>query len=748
MFHLNNILITLIFKNMKAKQLFKISALLFIPLFYFLVFSGFKETGSINLNLSNAGIVSPVPQSRNFQNYIWNNDYTTTPGNWVISNLGKYKQSLNFTGINIYEVINENNLGSDWYGTFDADLTPDQKTHIDQVSDGVMQTEGMDLLFERIKISRLCYGQRLVYEAEGNNNITFNDGFSYQTVRGEIIQDQGKTVVYASDINDATPRYICENIYENLQHGDMMHSNLQRTDAGTWFLKPMMKIPTGVPDNTDVVRVDVINYKNQTVKSVTIKARNFGIRGGYTEVYNFLQGEPTLDITGGDGTTHNPPQLNDGMKQQALNDPWWAWKDNAKTDFKIWWFGNCDVWFDKITVDDEVANRLFAPLLNFDPKIEDELSAADSYNWGFTYFTDEMFYSQIPCMQYVQNKMNDYNSLHGTSFKLHFAASNFLNTYSTKNNDLVFKPILDGLKPAAYNPDAHEFLDAWIPVNAYHPNNLDGRIPDLWKKSDADYNNFLQNRVFGDKNSISPESILNSGWLTGLVAPPPWGSFIYQVEKGAVQRNTYSPNTKFIMQPQIQFWGETTNNGSHFGWAAREPSSQEIEAQAMISLAHGADGLCWYLFQSVEYPVSSSLSRSYIPPYPAESPATETRIALGLLDEGTSTGQERHNNIYGQDKWNDVAAMNLKLLNWKPTLDAITWQSGWSVHSENANHEFITDIQSIDPEMTSQNPCTNDYQTSGLPYGPWLDCPDERYWEMGFFFPNNLPKEIVKPIKN
>jgi hypothetical protein len=68
--------------------------------------------------------------------------------------------------------------------------------------------------------------------------------------------------------------------------------------------------------------------------------------------------------------------------------------------------------------------------------------------------------------------------------------------------------------------------------------------------------------------------------------------------------------------------------------------------------------------------------------------------------------------------------MNLKLLHWKPALDSITWQSGYSVHAEGVGHEFINDIYSLyrDPQSPDEFPIQNDDET--------------KYWEMGFFTPD------------
>jgi hypothetical protein len=214
---------------------------------------------------------------------------------------------------------------------------------------------------------------------------------------------------------DATPRDIAWGIYENLQFGDLPFWNVQLADAGTWHVKPMMKIDRQVafqhPDY-EVIRIEVYNYNgNNThpptpIKTITIKAGDFIIGGnydgGYIDVYSLPSSE--LQVTGGDGKSiNNPPQLNDG--QQI--DYWKDWDTNCKIDFKVHWLGQVEVWFDKMTVDDQIANELLSTdrCGNFDDKI---LEMATSEN--FLYIVDivkqrKFGHENIEPINYILNIM-------------------------------------------------------------------------------------------------------------------------------------------------------------------------------------------------------------------------------------------------------------------------------------------------------------------------------------------------------
>ena len=84
--------------------------------------------------------------------------------------------------------------------------------------------------------------------------------------------------------------------------------------------------------------------------------------------------------------------------------------------------------------------------------------------------------------------------------------------------------------------------------------------------------------------------------------------------------------------------------------------------------------------------------------------------------------------MYGQQKWKAVRNLNLKIEHWKPTLDKINWTSGWSVHNDGADHNYISDIKSIIVHSNPPIACEED--------NIYYDCQEERYWEMGFFDPD------------
>ncbi|MBK8981338.1 MAG: hypothetical protein IPM38_03200 [Ignavibacteria bacterium] len=428
------------------------------PLIFYLVISGYKSSeseGAEKKTFQNA-VVSEGSDTnllgKNFINSIFNLPYSDENSKfWVSKYLSKQKNALHFNTSQVYDNINGDENGTVRYGQFGPSLSQEQKGNVQGLSDSITETNNLNAFVERSKISKLCYAQRLIYEAEGDSNLAYNYGFNYRTSRASIIQDSGRTVVYASSTGDSTPRYICEDIYENLQHGDLPYFNLQYSDNGLWYLKPMMRIDSNIVDSEpekSVVRIDIINYSGNTIKQIELKAKNFkdeneNYNGQYLDVYSGLATDSLLEILGRNDSIN-------GLSYGIDYDNWESWDTACHIDFKVWWYGKVNVWFDKMTVDDSWSNILFDPssFNNFDARIEDEISAYQQYGWDFVYYIDEIVASNVPCIKYVKQKINN-------RVKFSCAVNNWLNVHGMKNDALGHKFFMEQIEPEIFSCDAH-----------------------------------------------------------------------------------------------------------------------------------------------------------------------------------------------------------------------------------------------------------------------------------------------------
>ncbi|MCI0448273.1 MAG: hypothetical protein L0Y79_00620 [Chlorobi bacterium] len=626
---------------------------------------------------------SPVQSvNKDFRNYIFNLDYygtgTNSGADWGITrNLDSIKYSLHFNGLQIY--------GGNQGGAFDDPLSS-YAGNVNTLMSNI-DTSGLMGFYGRQKIEKLCYGQRIVYEAEGGN-----DGFSYHRRIDTPISDSGRTVVHACpNCPPSSPHsagMFCDSIYENLQHSDIIEPGYGLTaDLGTWFIKPMMRIKRSdfsASDTRPVVAVIVKNFRGSTIDSSVIRVRNFAdaITLDYDGSYKDKFFQTDLNIS----ARLDVGKLNFGRTYTGI--------DSCRIDFKIYWFGQVEVWFDKMTVDDGVADNLFnnneKTRLLYENMVTDEVNEFFSNNTHpslYAFFADEITHSNIECVQRVQELIKQASS----SAKLMCATSNYLNQLGYRDNSIGQRIFLQKIQPEHFSNDIHELGfkkigNLWLsPLPDSSFKYLDPAIPSFWFVSKKEYNRWLQNEILGDKVSIPTAK--------------PQGSFVYQVNLARSQTDEYSPRTQMVIQPQLHSWLFETTGDILYDDGIREPTDEEIQAQAMISISHGADGLCWYIYQST-IPASGSSSFVYgllnpVPPYPA---------------------MPRSVNMYGQNKWKYIGDMNKKIIRWKPTLDAVEWISGWSVHSEGANHRYISDIKSIKMNNT-------------------LDPVQQRFWELGFFEP-------------
>jgi len=728
---------------------YKISVLLLLPLLYYVIFTGFSANENINSNIE-LNNLSPGPSSqKDFVNYILNcdySDYTGMGGKHMEYFLGDFGQDeLHFNGVHIYDA----DLGTEALGWFEQFIDPNtQLPKVQSLVNG-SHSNNLKAVFERSNVSNLCYAQRLVYEvANGNGHIDINDGFCYQTISGiHEVETDGTTAIHAcvnpNECNVqgwvAIPQYICSNIYENFQHTDLPGFRPQERDVWEWHLKPRMKIKQSDFNDPNKQTMPVITIEayafnnignnNVPIATKTILVRNFSKQGvsylgDYKEIfYNGLD-EINMWIPGDETNGLN----------KGRNNNWWNWEtqghaDKCHVDFKIYWHGNVDVWFDKLTVDDYRADRMFSPA----PNNYDQFLNAELANFGGSmdmFFVDELVHSNIPCAKYVVDKVR---ASQYSDVKITMANTSFLQNLSMKNPSRGFQPFLSAVQPDYFQTDAHE-ISGWrdeddgefhynyypdnIPDNSVDNNVPKDYTPDGWKATYSDYTNWLQNDIFGNKNTNTNER----------------GSFIYQLRLARDQVNTYSPGTQFIMQPQLHGFVFDYYPAIDPGYDSglREPLDEEYSAQAMISIAHGADGLCWFWFQSniwnettageLDRPYLASLKDYVIP---------NQSYLTGLINTEAQSYSHRTVNMWGQNKWQDVSHVNGKILSWIPTLNALTWQNAYSVHSEGGTHEFIQNILSIDPHRNDYNPCSTDG-----PSGPYYDCENERYWELGFF--NNV----------
>ncbi len=711
------------------KTLKKILVILALPLIYFLIASSFKPTENLTntseetkpIEFKSGMALTPsfeVP--KDFTHFLLNPGLWDSPRGWDFNYFWDYyRDTLNFNGIQVYD------YGNSRTGYFDQIHSQSQVDTLNGFINGTI-SRGLKPMFTRRNLELVAsYGRRMSFEGEGGN-----DYYSFQNRLVAPSTDSGRSVLFACATcpppENPQANRLCYGIDENYQFAS---TYLYPWDPPIdWHLKPVMRIRESdfSPNDTrPVVAIYTKNFRGDYIDTVVIRVNNFrdgnnNYFGQYKSAFTFLTsqgGNDSLQISGRRDTITG---LLYGYELPNVAE--------SLIDFEIHWFGEVDVWFDKLIVDNDLANRLFNPstLLNYDPYIKQEL---DNY-WDrmFMYTIDECVTTALPCVKYIQDYIRNYNQQYGRNCIMSYATSNNLNAYFTKHDENDYKLYLDYTHPQVFQVDAHaiQFHDqgepGCIPVGQFDSSLLHSYIPQDWKVSNSVYNEYIQ-EVLGNKSDLM--------WISD-------GSLVYQINRTRTQIAQSSPSTRLTIQPAIQGWLIGNTNTGLFRYGVREPLNEEISAEAWIALAWGADNLCWFWLAS-QGPGTGP------PPEPEQRTkilnedtpiAGDTQFCFGVF---TQPGVPRRQNCYGQNKFDYLREMNAKILNLKPTLDAIEWKSAYTTPADGMGHEYIYDIASIIPGRTGMNPCIENWP----PNSPYLDCSYETFWEMGFYQPVGNAKYFV-----
>ena len=203
-------------------------------------------------------------------------------------------------------------------------------------------------------------------------------------------------------------------------------------------------------------------------------------------------------------------------------------------------------------MDDAYANGLFNH--DFDNLFPSLLNVTHNQSGLYSLYMDELTYSQLPCVKYVMDKINAYNS----GIKFMVSQSNWMNYNTTRKKTFEHTVMLSYLRPRALNAFAYEFYhfsdsdtSSYVPAFAFNANDIDAGIPGLWKTNNYNlYNWALQYHILGDKNTAGGPGV------------HPWGTFIYQMSMARRNIDACSPGTLLYANPQV--YGEMWKNEGIF----------------------------------------------------------------------------------------------------------------------------------------------------------------------------------------
>lgn len=325
---------------------------------------------------------------------------------------------------------------------------------------------------DRGKISLLAWSQRSDYQCEetlSDNDYWFYGYNTHSDINMHDVTDSsqhgdGERVrrCYPHPSGpEAAHGWIVKDLIANREQINRDWLYELNDSIGAWHIKPRIRIdPVFANDpgnfNVSVCKIIVLNFNGDTIHSSILKVANFKesfqnpYNGNYLEdYYNLPLNDSNLIIQ--NGSLFNPDRNPIG-------------EQSCQVDFRVWYYGNCEMWIDRIRVENDVANRLLnGNDIQFNNWLRWECNLAmenPDYIWNF--YIEEFEFNNLPSIKYVNEKIEDYTdnrfslmvNLNYDLFKIHIPNSSSADFTAEKINKYLFKPAEKKLiRNIAYLPE-------------------------------------------------------------------------------------------------------------------------------------------------------------------------------------------------------------------------------------------------------------------------------------------------------
>lgn len=641
---------------MKARMYY-FAGIIFLSLLFF---QSFKTINSVVVNTENTG-----PEKKFLITALHSgfNPSDTCGEEFSSSGYALLKDTLHFNAWHKYGC---------W---FDGDQVFGNPLIIEQgIINTISQNEQRDMatVFDRPITRYLAYGQRSDYQCE---NIPTGENYYFHAFETSV------TNTYVSDITDNTafgggakvkfcslnasgPGVWQGNIVRSLRSNREQCNRIidhTRDDTYNWYVKPRIRIDTAFANNLSnrnvkVCRIDIIDWNGDTVKQVDIRVKNFKQNnstryvGNYLDEYFFNQDGDTLNLI------LNPTDLcpaTTPMKE------FYNWDHDIGTDFRVYWYGECEMFLDYIRVENEPANKLFN-VNNIDHdwlknRLASEIHlAADASNSSPNNFYNEEFeFNMTPSTQelskiidsvsqgkisfMVNLNLNMYNvhiprydtehRMKASEFKKYLLDSSKIKTVLVNAYNLEGWRLNENTGRKSYNPNT-------LPVYSIHPewNTYDTTHGLLtYPMSPSQYDDWLQYNF--DDNTTAYYLFTNINKIIDSISKFP---------------NT---NIDVMFLHQSHIWWQKNHK-------LKEPTNEELEMTANIELTYGSKGFMYFAYNGV---CTGNGYQTDYTPTTGEIPM----FSAGFVDKNKNV---RDINAYGQNKWSFYKRYNRLLEKWGPYL--------------------------------------------------------------------------------
>ncbi|MBK8981072.1 MAG: hypothetical protein IPM38_01845 [Ignavibacteria bacterium] len=511
-------------------------------------------------------------------------------------------------------------------------------------------SENIMTIMDRGKISLLAWSQSSDYQCEetlSDNDYWFYGYNTHSNINMQDVTDNsqhgdGERVRYCFP-HPSGPQgsagWVVKDLKANREQINRDWWYELNDSIGRWYIKPKIRIDQSYandPMNFDkeVCKIIILNFSGDTIQTVTLKVINFldttlAYDGNYLEkFYRLPINDSNLVIQ--NGSLFNPDR-------KGLGDM------SCKVDFRVWYYGNCEMWIDRITVENEVAKDLLSNDTNninyirYDYWLRWESNLAlenPDYIWNF--YIEEFEFNNTKSIAYVNKKIKEYTNerfslmvnLNYELYKVHIPYSWTYYFSAEKLNKYLFEPAeIDTYWNVAYVLEGWSRADSvsFGAIPNYHPNTL----------SNSDYNAGTGIQSY----KTTPASY--DDWLQVHFEQGPASVLYINQMKLADSLNKYY-GKKVINLLQAHMW-------HHKSHKLKEPSNEELEMINMLPITYGAKGIIYFTYSSV-----GNIGEDY--------------YYRGIIEPGTSPVTPRYYNVYGQEKWNKLTEIGSKLKKWGPYL--------------------------------------------------------------------------------
>lgn len=570
---------------------------------------------------------------------------------WAFADYDKLKELK----LNIWHKYPDFDYG--WYPLVSRDLLFDDSVYFysnikDKISN--IKSNNFDVIMDRAKMTYLTYGRSSDYKAA---DVSQQDSlywfYRYYNHNSAVSSDSTDNSAYGngikvrkSTVGINNTGYVFSGLISNREQIKNGENNMLQPQNRFWHIIPRIRINPDYANNsnldtTRICRIEVLKFDGTIIDSVTIKANNFLNKSLPGQIYNGSY----IEYYYQNDTLNRPNKFVRDTSfiiesSQVLNpdDSTYANVSNqCHVDYRIYWYGECDMWVDRIRVCNQIAFDLFDENVNnlthntYMKWIRWETGLGMTDNAGWRFACDEPEFCKMPVLKYLNDKIITQSAgklgmlplLSYDLLRIHLPGYLY-NDHFTPTR--LKKYLVDNCAFREYYFDSYTF----------------GHFVDLPYKING--NNYRYNKEYGilansAENIESYESTTN--YLFGWPYNDGGNQFLGQALRRGLDLSKLSGIPFYPVLQAHLYWQSSC--------ASREPTNEEIRAMANLALGYGAKGIFYFAYQGFGEYKSDYFCRGLVNP--------NSTYTLPY----DNSPQKRLFNEYGQAKWDSICSLNNKI---------------------------------------------------------------------------------------